>query len=325
MIKLLLFCILFLSCSQMLSAQRRLPKQTKEEKAVEKAQKKQEKRPVDENKWLQRELPGKSKGVPVISAWHTGTAGIIPSNSAELSLFNPSRIGFTKSTELLFRIGEEWLLPNAGLKHRWWGNNRFILSSEHTIYYTYPALKIIQSKGFKDLIPDSVSVNHGLAMRNELLFSWLMNPREFGCPDPPAEKILTLRAGAEFYAGFGNTEVRPFDYLHTLYHTQLLDNRVLYYGGLQFDSYFSSRFHYSVNALFYSVDFTGQYAAEANFRLTYYIWRKFGVSATCKGAYINIGETNKFTYLPLLDLTYLINPDRGTIRHGLFKNKKRYR
>lgn len=323
--RLFLLSIFLFSCCLLLPAQRRLPKQSKEEKAVAKMQNKREKRPVDENKWLQRTLPGKSKGVPVISAWHSGTAGIIPGNSAELSLFNPSRIGFTKNTELLFRIGEEWFLSNAGLKHRWWGNDRFVFSTEHTLYYTYPLLKILQSTGFKDLVPDTVSINQGFAMRNEFLFSWLMNPREFGCPDPPAGKILTFRAGVEFYGGIGDTEVRPFDYLHSLYHTQLFDGKLLYYGGFQFDSYFSSRFHYSVNTLFYSVDFTKQYAAEANLRFTYYIWRKLGVSASCKAAYINVGESSKMAYLPLLDFTYLINPDRGTIRHGLFKNKRRYR
>lgn len=56
----------------------------------------------------------------------------------------------------------------------------------------------------------------------------------------------------------------PFDYAHTLYHTQLLDGKVLYYGGLQFDSYWGHRFHYSLNGLFYSVDFTKAYAVEGN-------------------------------------------------------------
>lgn len=288
-----------------------------------KARKQEQQQPKDENKWLQRTLPSKNKGVSEVSPWHTGTAAIIANNGAELSLFNTSRIGFTKNTELLLRIAEEPFLPNLGIKHRWAGNDRLILSTEHTLYYTYPLLKILQTSGFKELVPDSVRVNHGIAMRNEILLSWLINPRTFGCPDPSQEKILTLRAGVEFYAGSGEQEVRPFDYFHSLYHTQIFDHNVLYYGGLQFDSYFATRFHYSVNALYYNIDFSKEYAVEGNLRLTYYVSRRVGISASCKMAYMDLAAKKQFTCLPLLDVTLLINPGRGDIRHGLFKKKRR--
>ena len=126
----------------------------------------------EEVKWLPRDNQIHSKGRPIISPGHTGTAGIIKNDGAELSLFNPSRIGMTENTELLFRIGEECILPNIGIKHRWWKNDRFALSSEHYLYYTWPFLKIIQSTGIKDLIPDSVPIKQGIAMRHEILFSW---------------------------------------------------------------------------------------------------------------------------------------------------------
>lgn len=288
----------------------------------------------DENQWLQRDIPGKSKGQPITSSWHAGTAGILKSNGAELSLFSPSRIGMTKSTELLLRIGEEWLLPNIGIKHRWIGGERLIFSSEHTAYYTWPGLKILQSTGIKDLVPDSVTIRQGIAMRNELLLSWLMNPQVVGCPNPAPERILTLRAGMEFYVGNGKNEVPPFNYFHSLYHTQILNKKILYYGGLQFDSYFSHRFHYSLNALYYSIDFSRDFATEANGRLTYYVSQRIGLSLSCKAAYMKIKDNevsspgtnirkSKFSCLPLLDFTYLIHPDRGEIRHGLFKNRRK--
>lgn len=301
---------------------------------------------TEENQqWLQRNIPSRSKGTPVTSSWHTGTAGIIKSDGAELSLFNPSRVGMTKNTELLFRIGEEWILPNVGFKHRWWGNDRFILSTEHSLYYTWPLFKILQSTGIKDLIPDSVRINQGIAMRNELLFSWLMNPQVAGCPDPMPERILTFRAGVEFYAGAGKNEIVPFDWFHSLYHTQILNKKLLYYGGFQFDSYFSNRFHYSANALYYSVDFSKSYAVEGNVRFTYYVSKRVGLSACCKLAYMDITQhlripgnlegtiiptdirdkKSQFTFLPFLDVTLLIHPDRGEIRHGLFKNRKKMR
>lgn len=307
--------------------QRRLPGKSREQKSAEKQVKKKEKQSDQSGtdlRWDQRKIPSKSMGIPEISAWHTGTAGIIPSDAAEISLFNATRIGFSRQTELLFRIAEEAFLPNAGIKHSWWKNKRFALASEHTLYYTYPGLKILQKTGFKDLVPDSVRINQSLAMRHEILFSWLMNPSEWGCLNPAPERILSLRLGTEFAIRFGDSEIRPFDYLHSLYHTQLLDGKVLYYGGLQFDSYFANRFHYSLNALFYSVDFKKEYAAEANLRLTYYPIRRLGISATCKGAYINIGDRSKFACLPLLDLTWLINPGRTTIQHGLYKNKRKH-
>ena len=78
-----------------------------------------------ELRWNPRKIPDKSKGFPEISSWHTGTAGILPSDAAEISLVNPSRIGFSRKTELLFRIAEEPILPNIGLKHLWWANKRF--------------------------------------------------------------------------------------------------------------------------------------------------------------------------------------------------------
>lgn len=297
----------------------------------------------DANKWLQRDNAVRSKGRPVVSAWHTGTAGIIKNDGAELSLFNTSRVGMTEKTELLFRIGEEWVLPNVGVKHRWWGNDRFALSSEHHLYYTWPLLKILQKTGIKDLVSDTVPIKQGIAMRHELLFSWLINPQNSGCPDPAAEKILTVRAGVEFYAGQNNKAIQPFNRFHTLYHTQIFQNKLLYYGGLQFDSYFSRAFHYSVNALYYNVGFSKDFAAEGNLRITYYVSRRIGISASCKAAYMKIPEwqmaeafngnaavagymtKSQVAVLPLLDITYLIRPDRGEIQHGLFKNRKKMR
>lgn len=325
MSKILLF-FLFLFLVEGMYAQRKLPTRSKEEKQAEQQiQKRAGRSGKAEDRWDPRRIPGKSKGIPEVSSWHTGTAGIIASDAAEISLFNPTRVGFSRKTELLFRIGEEAFLPNVGLKHLWWSSNRLFFSSEHTLYYTYPGLKILQNTGFKDLVPDTVQVDQGLAMRHELILSWLMNPRVFGCPNPAAERILSLRLGTEFYLGPNHSGVKPFDYAHLLYHTQLLDRKLLYYGGLQFDSYFSSRFHYSLNALFYSIDLSKEYAAEGNLRLTCYVSQRIGISASCKVAYMDIAGQTKIGYLPLLDLTYLVNPGRATIRHGLYKNKRRRR
>lgn len=293
----------------------------------------------EEIQWLPRNYPSRSKGRPVIFPWHTGTAGIIKNDGAELSLFNASRIGMTEDTELLYRLGEEWFLPNVGLKHRWWKSDRLALSSEHNLYYLWPFLKMVQTTGIKGFIPDTLPVKQGIAMRHELLFSWLINPQSFGCPDPASEKILTFRVGIEFYAGQNNRKIQPFRWLHSLYHTQILQNRNLYYAGVQFDSYVSSLLHYSANALYYSVDFTQNFAVESNLRLTYYISSHIGISASFKAAYMKIPELRatrafpdnlytadyiqkaRFSILPLVDVTYLIRPDRGGIQHGLFGNR----
>lgn len=295
----------------------------------------------DDERWVKAAPPSRSKGQPVTSSWHTGTAGIIKNDGAEISLFNATRIGMTKSTELQFRIAEEWLMPNVGLKHNWMHGEKLFFSSEHSLYCPWPGLKMAQKSGYKDLIDDSVTIGFGVAMRHELILSWLMNPMVAGCPNPAPERILSFRLGTEFYLGGGDTP--PFDYFHSLYHTQVLDKKMLYYGGAQFDSYFSHRFHYSVNALFYSVDFSSQFAAEGNARLTCYFWRRFGISLACKAAYIRVSEPlgvekefdgtwmmqydndGRFSVLPFIDLTLLVHPDRGEIRHGLFKNRRRRR
>lgn len=282
--------------------------------------------PQDTDKWLQRDNVRRSKGRPVVSAWHSGTAGIIKSDGAELTLFDVSRIGMTEKSELLFRIGEEWILPNAGIKHRWRGNDRFIFSSGHHLYYPWPFLRILQKTKIKDLVPDTVPIKQGIAMRHELLFSWLINPQVSGCPDPAAEKILTFRAGVEFYVGQDNRKIQPFSWFHTLYHTRIFQNECLYYGGVRFDSYFSRAFHYSADALYYNVGFSRDFAAESNLRLTCYVSRRIGISASCKAAYMKIAapvRKNRFSVLPLLDVTYLIHPDRGEIQHGLFRNRKK--
>ena len=290
----------------------------------------------DNSRWVQRERFSRT-GFPEVSAWHSGTAGIIRSNAAELNLTSPSRIGFSGETELQLRIGEEFVMPNIGLRHRWWHNERFHLTTEHSLHYTWPLLKIIQSTGLKDLIPDSVKIGQGIAMRNEVQFSWLLNPQVAGCPDPVPEMILTARVGTEFYMGDGKNEVAPFDWLHSLYHTQILDGKILWYGGIQFDSYFLHRFHYSLNALYYSIDLKKDYALEGNARLTYFVSSRIGVSASCRASCMRIAEAlpgengisyarnTKLRFLPLLDLTYLINPGRGTIEHGLSGKKRKNR
>lgn len=296
----------------------------------------------DENRWLQQKIPGKSKGMPVTSAWHTGTAGIIKNDGAELSLINTSRIGLTKSSELLLRIGEEWVMPNIGIKHQWVTSNRLFLASEHMLYCPWPGLYMLQASGYKDLLADSVKIGPGLAMRHELILSWLMNPQVLGCPNPAPERILSFRMGTEFY--IGKDRIPPFDWFHSFYHTQILNKKVLYYGGIQFDSYFSNRFHYSINALCYNSDFSSDLALESNVRLTWYAGQCFGISAVCKAAYIRMqkpadvsafsGNGILFTpreketwlsILPFVDFTLLIHPDRGQIRHGLFRNRRKMR
>ena len=41
-----------------------------------------------------------------------------------------------------------------------------------------------------------------------------------------------------------------FDYAYLLYPTQLLEGKTLFYSGLQFDSYWKNRLHYSMNGIF---------------------------------------------------------------------------
>ncbi|MDR1755858.1 MAG: hypothetical protein LBR65_02725 [Culturomica sp.] len=290
----------------------------------------------DNSRWLNREQSSRH-GSPELSAWHTGTAGIIRSDAAELNLTSPSKIGFSKNTELQLRIGEELFMPNIGIRRRWRHNERLHLTTEHSLHYTWPVLELLRSTGFKELIPDTATLGQGVALRNEVQFSWLMNPQIPGCPPSP-ERILTARAGAEFYAGAGKSGVVPFDWFHALYHTQILDGKTLWYGGVQFDSYFLQRFHYSLNLLCYSVDLKKDYALEGNARLTWFFSRRMGISASCRAACVQIAEAvpaenaghpgrreAKLRVLPLVDLTYLVNPGRGGIQHGLFKSSRRKR
>lgn len=321
MIKIFILLSMYLLWGSVCLAQRKQPRKTKEEKQAERQT--EEDKSYDKLMWDPRQAHPRKHRPPVPTVWQTGSAGIIPSEQGEISLFTPSRIGFSKQTEWLVRIAEMPFLPNIGLKHRWWGNRRFVFSSEHTLLYTYPMLKILQNTGLKSLVPDTAAIPQQLAMRLDLLLSWLVNPRIDGCPGGFPEMMLTLKAGSEFNLWNPQSDIRPFDYLHAFYHTQLLDNKALYYAGLQLDSYFSHRFRYSLSGTGYSVDLTRSYAVEANVRLNFRISPHLGISAVAKGAYIHIQHVHKFTCLPLLDLTYYIHPDRRTVRTGPFKQKYR--
>ena len=127
----ILFCLLLWgTISSGVYAQRVLPAKSKEQKRTEKQIEKKEnslRQKDTELRWDPRRLPSKSKGFPEISAWHTGTAGIVASDAAEISLFNPTRIGFSKRTEILFRIAEEPFLPNIGLKHLCLGYSTYVV------------------------------------------------------------------------------------------------------------------------------------------------------------------------------------------------------
>lgn len=321
----IVFGLILLWSVNVVTAQRVVPKKDREQRKAEKQEAREQdkkKVPAVELRWDVREIPHTSKGVPEVSAWHAGTAGVIASDAAEISLFRQSRIGFSKNAELLFRLAEEPFLPNIGMKYRWWHNKRFAFSTELSLAYYWPVLKIMQKTGFKELVPEGIKLRHGLVLRPEAVFSWLMNPTEWGCPVHRPEMILSMRAGVEAGLHFTGTEMPLMDYMHARYHSRLLSGSSLYYGGLQFDSYFGSRFHYSVNTLYYNVDFGKDYAVEANLQLTYYITRHWGVSAVCKAARSTAEGEKDFFCLPLLDLTYIVNPGRGTIRHGLYKNKR---
>ena len=101
------FVFLFLAGMWQAEAQRKLPVKSRGQKEMDKQTKKNERaarQSATELRWDPRELPNKSKGYPELSAWHTGTTGIIASDAAEISLFSPTRVGFSKRTELLFRI-----------------------------------------------------------------------------------------------------------------------------------------------------------------------------------------------------------------------------
>lgn len=226
------------------------------------------------------------------------TAFIIPAKSYEIGIFQPLKIGIAHEYEISTHPIAFFVSPNLQVKRYLKEWRRFCISTQHTIYYPTPLLKMIAREGtggiiaheFKDDIP------HMFSLYNGLLISKKLNSKQ----------IITLKGGVKFAINSGDLDSRTTIDLPLVYPRL----QVFYEGfGFQYGGTITARMykHFYSDTNFEIFHFPG---SEENLSVefsTMYSWMKdskIKVSAGYKFIYGQYPFGSQWHMLPMFDINW---------------------
>ena len=178
------------------------------------------------------------------SLWLGETAFTMPKGEIQFGLFQPLRTGLSPTVELLVHPVLLIMDPNAGVKLRLHASDNFIISSEHSLYFPTPMLRLFQMRGAGGIISSQFSIPVLITMYNGIIISRYLN----------FNSILSLEAGFYFTLGASKLDNNssidlPVIYprLESLYHQPEL------LLGLNVNSEFVHHFNYLMGARAYII------------------------------------------------------------------------
>jgi len=271
------------------------------------------------------------------------TACTIDKHRFELSLFSPSRYGIGEKTEVFTDVLGDIMIPNVGLKHRWFtkpaqDKGGFLRTREmhfgtvHT--FDYPGIFFNGvKKHTSDYIPDTCTVPSVITMKNEARLT-IMLQKKTNCE--PGNFLLTLRAGVKNSFKVGKESNMPPIDRHTLWYREsvvCLDT-IVWFVGADVDIHIAGKLNLLMDADFYSVDWNVKDWSGENKLFVYgYFGYKQNVmlEAGVKLLYGTVFDNFKFKALPMIDVSYyfslkkkrdkgLFGPEISMLTH----NRRRY-
>jgi hypothetical protein len=245
--------------------------------------------------------------------WSVGTAKTLPKNNLEVSVFEKSRYGLTKSIELSAHPLAFFIIPHIDVKKMWintirpndakfWPKHRLIFSTNHGINYPSILLKTARNTQFMHLLPRDSVIPGILAFKNEALFSTFLKPRTSCTPD---DYLLTMKIGTKYAFPFKKDTVLPIDKSVLYRETSIYQKKLLWYVGADLEAALTENFNYSVDIDFYSVRLAVErWSVEHKGLIIWQMTQRIRACAGYKLAYSQLATRNKFFIMPLVDFTW---------------------
>ena len=258
------------------------------------------------------------------------TACTIDKHRFEISLFSPSRYGIGEKTEVFSSILGDVIIPNVGIKHRWFtkpaqDNGGFLKTRDihfgtvHNIDYPGIFFKGVQ-KHKPSYISDTCSLPSVITMKNEARLT-IMLKKKTNCE--PGNFLLTLRAGVKnSFKLKKDVTMPPVDRMLWYRETVVCLDTIVWFVGADLDIHITGKLNLLVDADFYSVDWNVKdWSGEHKLFVYGYFGYKQNVmlEAGVKLMYGTVFDNFKFKALPMLDFSYFFSLKKKRDK-GLFGN-----
>lgn len=239
--------------------------------------------------------------------WTIGTARTVPKGQAEFGIIHPIQVGLTEtleiSTQALMTLA---LAPNFALKHRWYVDDLWMISTQHR--YSMPTLMLRamgESKSLFKNIPDTLTYPFLFTIGNDALFT-----RKLG-----RELLITGKIGAEFGLKTGGDSIPYLEQPIIYPHSAVFSNKFIWNLGFNLDGNIVRNHNFSTDIEFYSIGAgVDHWALEHR---GYYIYNhsiKFAVLVGYKMSYASYPTQNRFFIMPVADLIWKINAKKQPVK-----------
>ncbi len=227
--------------------------------------------------------------------WSAATAYVTPENRVETGLFGATRMGLGDGLELSSHPLWFFVIPNVAVKRVDWVLGDAVLSSEHTLTYPTPLLKLLSREGVGGLLPHESRVPHIVALTNELLVT---QPLGFG-------HALTGWLGLTLAGAVGRANVTTIDLPVVYPRMAAYYEHVTGNAGLSLAGPVWRKVTYRVDGeLFLIPNRQATWAAEADLEVSYTLGDTWQLMLGTKLAYSQLPYGSLTRLLPMLDVRY---------------------
>jgi len=272
------------------------------------------------------------------SIWTVGNARTVEKNDLDVSLFQTTRYGLTRTLELGTQPIAMFFVPNLYGKKLWLDKD-IKIASRHGIYYpgmqlkryynsakTYPN---VMDMDREIIYPATNNPKGNFSITNELIVStFLQKPTICSAPN----YLATYRAG--FHFAFNSDQQILDTVFHPVLHprTQIYNHQFMWYAALQLDGhFFIEDLDFSIDLQFVGLDRLNDWSIEHKALLLWYKFENFRILGGYKFAYSKMDNYgSKTLFMPLIDLTYQFEfkskPGKGDVtgvKRGKSKRTKK--
>lgn len=253
-----------------------------------------------------------------------GTAYPIGARNGEINLFQNSRYGTGRKSEIELHPLAFFIMPHIHYKKYWLSfplfKRKIAFATRHGIYYPQIVLDFSQSQA---IIPESYRSDDlapfALGFNNELLFSTFLQPASH-CDAP--NHLITLRIGAK-YAYNADTLLQP-NINRAVFHreTQVMHPELIWNVQLSGTGSVGNTLYYYADLAFHSYKLQiEQFSAESKLGIYGYFGQRMSAFGGVKFAYTTHPEVQAFSFYPLVNLYYTFHIKKNKRREkGLFKD-----
>jgi len=248
--------------------------------------------------------------------WTVGTAKQIPYGQADFGVFMPLRYGWKPDMELSGHPLLFFVLPNINLKKTWFMTEKsvWVVSTKHGLNYPSLFLNLLEGNVSTNVIDKNAHFPPILAMKNELLVSYLL---EKATTCTPPNYLLTLKLGFKKAVRYGDS-VPTVNYPVAFQETQIYKQKTMYYIGADLEAHWDERFNYCVDIDICKVG--THFAIQHKALLVYPMNERFTFVAGYWAAFAPNPSSKDVLFMPVIDVLYKLVKQKID-DHKLFDKK----